>query len=200
MVKLLSAIIMKHNKGQPIVLYSGFELSSFGFFNRSPIQEICQFVTRETITRTPVGQSNSVAHLNYVCHIRVLSTGLAAACVVDQDYPSFVALGFLNKAIVAFQTQHEERDWNKITQDTNLPVPDLNTLLQDYQDPSKADKILQIKDELSQTREIVLKTIEQLLERGEKLDDIVQRSQDLSFQSKAFANRAEDLTPCCVIL
>lgn len=200
MVKLLSSIIMKHNNGHPITLYSCFELASFGFFQRGSIQEACQFVSRETIARTGLGQANSVTHLGYICHTRVLSTGLAVSCVVDQDYPSFVALGFLNKALAAFQAQHPESEWKKVTQETNLAVPDLNGLVQEYQDPSKADKIMQIKKELDETKDIVIKSIDQLLERGEKLDDLVERSQDLSFQSRAFANRAEDLNSCCTIL
>eukprot|EP01127_Copromyxa_protea_P007175 TRINITY_DN17090_c0_g1_i1.p1 TRINITY_DN17090_c0_g1~~TRINITY_DN17090_c0_g1_i1.p1 ORF type:complete len:201 (-),score=48.85 TRINITY_DN17090_c0_g1_i1:49-651(-) len=200
MVKLLSAIVMKHNNGHPVTLYSCFELASFGFFSRGSIQEVCQFVSRETITRTSPGQTNAVSHATYICHTRVLSSGLAAAVVVDQDYPSFVAQSFLNKALVAFQDKYPEAEWRKVTQESNLGVPDLNALLQEYQDPSKADKILQIKKELEDTKEVVIKSIDQLLERGEKLDDLVERSQDLSFQSKAFANKAEDLNSCCTIL
>lgn len=200
MVKLLSAILMKHNNGHPIALCSCFELSSFGFFNRSTIQEVCQFVSRETVARTGTGQANSVTHLNYNCHVRTLSTGLSVACVTDQEYPSFVVLGFLNKALTAFLEKHPEAEWTKITKDTNLTVPELDKLVQDYQDPSKVDKIVQIKQELERTTEIVIKTIDQLLEREEKLDDIVRMSQDLSFQSRALASSAKELNGCCNIL
>lgn len=63
---------------------------------------------------------------------------------------------------------------------------------------SLASRIL--TSQLDETKDIVIKNIDQMLERGEKLDDLVLQSEDLSFQSKAFANRAEDLNSCCVIL
>lgn len=52
MVKILSVIIMGHNNTKPITFASAFELSSFGFWNSGKIREVCQFVSRETISRT----------------------------------------------------------------------------------------------------------------------------------------------------
>jgi synaptobrevin family protein YKT6 len=76
----------------------------------------------------------------------------------------------------------------------------IDQVLAKYQNPTEADKVLKIQKELEETKQIVVKNIDQLLERGEKLDDLAQKSNDLSFQSKAFASRAEDLNRCCVIL
>jgi len=74
-------------------------------------------------------------------------------------------------------------------------------MIKKYQDPTEADKVMKIQKELDETKEIVIKNIGQMLDRGEKLNDIAAKSNDLSFQSKAFADRAEDLTRCgCVIL
>ena len=45
----------------------------------------------------------------------------------------------------------------------------------------------------------VSKTIDNLLERGEKLDSLVERSDDLSKQSKMFYKQARKTNSCCVV-
>jgi len=79
-------------------------------------------------------------------------------------------------------------------------VEGIEALIKKYQDPTEADKVMKIQKELDETKLIVVKNIDQLLERGEKLDDLAAKSNDLSFQSKAFASRAEDMNKCCVLL
>jgi synaptobrevin family protein YKT6 len=44
------------------------------------------------------------------------------------------------------------------------------------------------------------KTIDNVLERGEKLDDLVSKSQDLSSQSKVFYKQAKKTNSCCVVM
>jgi synaptobrevin family protein YKT6 len=43
------------------------------------------------------------------------------------------------------------------------------------------------------------KTIDSVLERGVKLDNLVERSNDLSAQSKMFYKQAKKTNSCCVI-
>lgn len=102
----------------------------------------------------------------------------------------------------------------------------LATAVTDYQDPSKADKISAIQKELDDTTAVLVrrpfvcrclaysawsliavlvvvmqsKTIENVLERGEKLDDLVSKSQDLSTQSKVFYKQAKKTNSCCVVM
>lgn len=54
------------------------------------------------------------------------------------------------------------------------------------QDPHQADSILRIQKELDETKIVLHKTIESVLQRGEKIDDLVQKSDGLSAQSKMF--------------
>ena len=55
-----------------------------------------------------------------------------------------------------------------------------------YQDPQQADSILKIQKELDETKIVLHKTIESVLQRGEKIDDLVAKSDGLSAQSKMF--------------
>ncbi|GJV16335.1 glutathione S-transferase T3-like protein [Tanacetum coccineum] len=53
-----------------------------------------------------------------------------------------------------------------------------------FQDPAEADKLLKIQRELDETKIILHKTIDSVLERGEKLDSLVEKSSDLSAASQ----------------
>ena len=51
-----------------------------------------------------------------------------------------------------------------------------------------------------QVQEILAKSIDQVLQRGEKMDDLVAKSGELSSQSKAFYETSKNQTGCCVVL
>jgi len=76
----------------------------------------------------------------------------------------------------------------------------LATYLTKYQDPKQADTIMRVQKELDETKVVLHKTIESVLERGEKLDNLVERSNALSAQSKMFYKTAKKQNACCVIM
>jgi hypothetical protein len=67
-----------------------------------------------------------------------------------------------------------------------LQLPELNEYLKKYQDPAQADNITKIQKELDDTHAVLRNTMSSLLERGEKIDDLVAKSDGLSAQSKMF--------------
>ncbi|GHJ83675.1 hypothetical protein NliqN6_0077 [Naganishia liquefaciens] len=69
-----------------------------------------------------------------------------------------------------------------------------------YQDPKQADTIMRVQAELDETKVVLHKTIESVLERGEKLDNLVERSNALSAQSKMFYKTAKKQNSCCVLM
>ena len=54
------------------------------------------------------------------------------------------------------------------------------------QDPAQADKLTKIQKDLDETKVILHQTIDSMLQRGEKLDDLVGKSHDLSMASQIF--------------
>jgi Synaptobrevin len=60
-----------------------------------------------------------------------------------------------------------------------------------FQDPQQADTIMKVQAELDETKIVLHKTIESVLQRGEKLDNLVERSDALSAQSRMFYKTAK---------
>jgi synaptobrevin family protein YKT6 len=89
--------------------------------------------------------------------------------------------------------------WKSCTEAESMAFPKLDEYLQKYQNPAEADKITKIQKDLDETTQILHKTIDSVLERGVKLDNLVERSNDLSAQSKMFYKQAKKTNSCCVI-
>jgi synaptobrevin family protein YKT6 len=81
-----------------------------------------------------------------------------------------------------------------------MQFPEAADFLQKYQNPKEADAMSKIQSDLDETKIILHNTIEAVLQRGEKLDDLVEKSEGLSVQSKAFYKTARKTNSCCTIL
>ena len=55
-------------------------------------------------------------------------------------------------------------------------------------------------DELEQTKLVLHETIEAALERGQKIDALVEKSNDLSGSSKMFYKTAKKQNQCCTFM
>ena len=89
--------------------------------------------------------------------------------------------------------------WSTEDSDT-IHFPQLSAYLAKFQNPSEADSLTKLQSELDETKIIMHDNIEKILDRGEKIDDLVAKSEGLSYQSKAFYTTARKTNSCCVIL
>lgn len=90
--------------------------------------------------------------------------------------------------------------WKSATADSAQQWPFLTDALTKFQDPAEADKLTKIQRDLDETKIILHKTIENVLERGERLDSLVEKSSDLSAASQMFYKQAKKTNSCCTIL
>jgi synaptobrevin family protein YKT6 len=118
--------------------------------------------------------------------------------ISDHAYPALVAHQLLSKVVDEFLSSHPRSQW--ATGTPTLTFPELKDYIVKYQDPHQADSILKIQRELDETKIVLHKTIESVLQRGEKIDDLVAKSDGLSAQSKMFYQQAKKQNSCCKCL
>uniref|UniRef100_A0A7S2E8X7 V-SNARE coiled-coil homology domain-containing protein n=1 Tax=Trieres chinensis TaxID=1514140 RepID=A0A7S2E8X7_TRICV len=182
----------------PIPLSMACELSSYGFFQRQGVKEMLTFFSKTFTKRTQPGQRQSITHEQYVVHCYVRSDGLAGAVTTDLEYPARVAFVLLTQLLDEFVGTVGD-SWRAVSTPESVQFPPIEEYLRKYQDPAAADKVTKIQKDLDETTSILHKTIDSVLERGAKLDDLVERSDDLSKQSKMFYKQAKKTNSCCVI-
>jgi synaptobrevin family protein YKT6 len=157
-----------------------------------------QFLTKTFVKRTEPGQRQSITHEGYVVHCYIRSDGLGGAITTDLEYPARVAFVLLGQVLEDYSATLGD-NWKTCTVPESIVFPKMEEYLQKFQDPAAADKVTKIQKDLDETTEILHKTIDSVLERGVKLDNLVERSNDLSAQSKMFYKQAKKTNSCCVI-
>ncbi len=131
------------------------------------------------------------------CYVQ--ADGLGGIAMTDKEYPARVAITMLKELLSAFKTAHALA-WRSCKEDGACKFPKLEDALKDFQEPAKVDKIMKLNVQLAETKEVLHKTIDKVLERGEKLDDLVEKSNTLSQQSKLFYKQAKKTNSCCAVM
>jgi len=186
--------------GQAVSLASASDLSSFSFYQRGTVGEFLTFMSKTVAERTKPGQRQSVQENNYIAHVynRGGADQLCSIAITDQEYPVRPAFSLLSKILDEFDTAIPAV--SRTSPSSIGAFPAIHSYLAKYQDPKEADTIMKVQAELDETKIILHQTIESVLERGEKLDSLVDRSTALSEQSKRFYKTAKKQNSCCVVM
>ena len=131
------------------------------------------FLTKTFIKRTELGQRQSITHEGYVVHCYVRSDGLGGAVTTDMEYPARVAFVLLGQLLEEYSAKLGNT-WQMCNTPETIAYPPIEEYLQKFQDPAAADKVTKIQKDLDETTQILHKTIDSVLERGVKLDNLVE--------------------------
>jgi len=202
-MKIVSIAILRYGRDveEPVMLTQACDLSSLGFFQRSGVRELLTFFSKLMVKRTEPGTRQTVQHneFDYNVHTYVRADGLSGTVTADMEYPARVAFLLLTQLLDQYATELSGV-WERETRNEVIAFPPADQALVQYQDPAAADKVTKIQRDLDQTTEILYNTIDNVLARGEKLDNLVERSDELSRQSKMFYSQAKRANSCCLIL
>lgn len=193
--------IKERYEEKAILLSSHMDLSHFNYFIRSTIKEHIVFHSRLICSRTPVGTRQTIQFEQDLgsCHAFVHSCGLGGAVLSDPEYPPRVAFVCLNRALSSFVEKYGPEKWDTLQGDppSLFDFPQGDELLKHFQNPNKADDLARIQSDLNEVRDIMIVNIEQLLKRGEHLESLMEKTDDLSKASEQFFRNAKANNQCC---
>ncbi|KAI1908494.1 palmitoyltransferase [Ophidiomyces ophidiicola] len=198
-MKIFYIGILRNETRPAVELCRETDLSSFSRFTRDSYGEFMTLFSKTVAERTRPGQRQDVEEKSYTFHAYGRTEGIAGIIISDADYPGLVAHQLLSKIVDEFLAKHPRTTFAAPDVGT-LPFPELKEYIVKYQDPSQADSIMKIQKELDETKIVLHKTIESVLERGEKIDSLVAKSDGLSAQSKMFYGQAKKQNTCCVLM
>ncbi|CEL93657.1 unnamed protein product [Vitrella brassicaformis CCMP3155] len=197
-MRLLSLTLYRWKPDHPVELSSHYDLSHFPFFQRKTVQEHIRFHSRLICARTPVGRRQSVEFEQNLgnCHVYVHPSGLAAAVLTSAEYPMRVAFSMLSEVLRLFQDKYGGQ-WENTDADRSIGFTEGDEYVKKFQNPAEADKLTKVQKDLDEVKDVMLKSIEDLLQRGETLDSLMQKSTDLSQTSYQFYRTAKKNNQCC---
>ncbi|XP_047508304.1 synaptobrevin homolog YKT6 [Pieris napi] len=196
MVKVYGLVVLYKGVTSATILKAAYDLQSFSFFQRSSVQEFMTFVSKTIVERTHQASRQSVKEGEYMVQVYVRADNLAGVLISDHEYPNRVAHTLITKLLDDFSAKVPVATW-QTGDETTIDFPVLPQYLAKYQDPKEADALTKIQNDLDETKIILHDTIKAVLERGEKLDDLVEKSNSLSMHSKAFYKTARKTNSCC---
>jgi len=155
-------------------------LGSVNFFFRRNIREIIKFAADELRNEVTTIGVQRVQHDTVYCYCYRSSAQQISFVFTDAEIETK-----LGSCLVRAVDQYTNED----------------QMHQLIANPEKADKIASIQQELDETKAIAIRTMEQLLEREGKLNDLMDKTNKLSADTRKYMENAKRLNNrCCVIL
>jgi len=150
-------------------------------------------VTRVLLKKIPE-QDGKLSYLydKYIFHYMV-EDGLTYLCMTDRDFTRAVAFQFLSDIKDRFVATYGDRGKTAIAFAFNA---DFQRVLQQQMDKfntQKTDKIAKVQEEISQVKDVMIKNIDKVLERGEKIELLVDKTEVLDQHAFKFKKQSRKL-------
>jgi synaptobrevin family protein YKT6 len=176
-MKVISIIIFK-KEGQNIDLKKeAYNVSDVPFFYRSKTKDLLKFLSKTVAERIQTFKL-CVTEKDYIVYASN-NNNYVITVITDKEYPQRVAFSMLDK----------------ISQE--IENINLETMIEKYQNPNEVDQILKIQNNIESTKFTMVDAIDKVLARGEKIDELVVKSSDLSEESKIFYKDAKKMNSWC---
>ena len=135
MVKILGIYLIRREPAPAVVLVGEHDVSSFGYFQRSIVQEFLAFFASTLSEKTAPGLRQQVEQDVYIGYVYTNTHGLTGVVITDQDYPQRVCFALLNKIMNEFMERYPRPYWaGSGTPPAPTPYPALRDHLIRYQE------------------------------------------------------------------
>jgi vesicle-associated membrane protein 7 len=153
-----------------------------------------QTISKQILEKIPT-KNTKVSYLydNYIFHICV-DNKYTFFCMSEKEFGNRIPFMFLDDIKQRFQQTYGDKAQNALAFSLN---GDFGRVLQRqmeyYSNTEKSDKLTKVKGQIQEVRDIMIDNIEKVLDRGEKIDLLVDRTQDLSESAQHFRYKSKKL-------
>ena len=184
------------------ILASSQNMSPVSFWYRNAASQLVVASSREILKTCFPGAAFYTPFKNDFVDMcmtyNVSHRGLGVVIVTDGKYPQRVLWSLARKIEATFLETHDIEAMGPTVEDVRVPWPWLDQTLTKYKKPSEADALMKMQKDLAETKEVMLQSISLLLERGVKLEQLLDSSTDLSESTRVFAKATK--RGCCPLL
>jgi vesicle-associated membrane protein 7 len=143
-------------------------------------------------TSTSGGERTSYSLESHVFHL-LSADGLTFLCVADQSLGRTRPFAFLEDVKTRFLAVHATSAMSAPAYSLNAAfAPVLRERMLYHSDP-KSDTLSRVRGEVGELRDVMVDNIERVLERGERLELLVQRTDDFAERTVVFKRGAATL-------
>jgi synaptobrevin family protein YKT6 len=187
-MKIYGMYLMEKNGDTAKVIDSATDFSDIGFFRRGSALEVCNFAAKALAASPSPDRLQTAQEHQFTFH-KMRNGNVVTVIVATADYPSRVAFGILREIMREYDA------CQGVLPNGQSAV--IRGGIREYQQPRNADKITKITENLEETREIMTKNLQLALARGESLEQMILKSQEISNQARLFVRESKKLNGCC---
>lgn len=150
-------------------------------------------VTRKVLERIDTGRNTKISYAcdRYVFHC-VVDDGLIYLCLTDEDFPRRIPFAFLEDIRSRFVAAYGTRGKHALAYEMN---EDFRKVLQKqseyFTNNPQSDRITRVKGEIEEVKGIMKENIEKVLDRGDKITLLVDKTATLNEQSYKFKKQSQ---------
>jgi vesicle-associated membrane protein 7 len=154
-------------------------------------------VSRVLLKKIDASSSHSLSYVydKYVFHYMV-DDGLTYLCMTDNDFPRQQAFKFLKDVQQRFVATYGERAKTAIAFAFNADFQKvLQSQMQSFNrsHDSQSSKMERVEDEINQVKGVMIENIDKVLQRGEKIELLVDKTEQLNEHAFVFHKGSRDL-------
>eukprot|EP01091_Cochliopodium_minus_P010586 TRINITY_DN2841_c0_g1_i1.p1 TRINITY_DN2841_c0_g1~~TRINITY_DN2841_c0_g1_i1.p1 ORF type:complete len:248 (-),score=72.67 TRINITY_DN2841_c0_g1_i1:233-976(-) len=164
-------------------------------------------VSKQILSKVQGDVKKIYAYENYLFHL-IIKNGLAFLCMSEKEFGSTVPYSLLEEIQNRFYNQYKESWRNARENEFKDFSRVLSDLIDKYSIKENVDKISKIKSDINRVENVMKDNIEKVIKRGESIDILLSKSEDLENSSQNFKFNARALKRkmwwknqklCCVI-
>jgi synaptobrevin family protein YKT6 len=195
--------ILQKRPEKPIILKNAFKLDFVAYMKRMFAKQPLIFAARTCVSKIKIKETIKVELTeidNAFLFAHINQDGIASVIITDHEYPESAAKKVLLEMMREFTKLYDIELINQYKTDQEMKFEILDKMIEKYQDPKEADKLMKIESELDEIQGMLTKTMADLLDRGEKLDDLMKQSDDISNMAYNFYDQSKKANQkCCSI-
>jgi len=151
-------------------------------------------VTRRILDKIPQNDSKmSYVYDRHIFHY-VVEDGITYLCMADEEFGRRVPFAFLEDIKNRFRASYGDRGRTALAYGMNA---DFSRVLQNqmdyYSNNPAADKINRVRGEIDEVKSVMVTNIEKVLERGERIELLVDRTENLNQAAFKFKKQSTQL-------
>ena len=203
-MQLLAIILASNNppfQDSPTILAKAYRLPRIGMLKKKAIKDMCKFLGRTMPSATQPSTRSSFSHEEYMAHVYHRSDGIICTAITDAEYPSRILFPLLRRTIEIFCERFGE-EWKSpsLKKDKGFRFRELDDMIVDYQDPNRHDAVARAMEATERTIQNLTQSIQQVMVRGESIDRLAAKSEDMSKAAAVFYKDSKKVKRCCIII
>lgn len=150
-------------------------------------------VTEQILMKIPQENSKlTYSHGSYLFHY-ITEDRIVYLCITDDDFERSKAFLFLNEIKRRFHSQYGVRAQTALPYAMNSDFSRTMASQMRSVSEERPDQVAKVQNQVDELKSIMVKNIDQLAERGERLELLVDKTEDLNASSVTFKKTSRNL-------